>query len=95
VVETVDNPFELTRDFLGIDSRKSRLKKRKQMDYDWIKDEDLKRELKKGSTLLSYFEHQLQPRDNHKGGGLDWHDGVMKEKPIPLSNVSLPMGNNN
>ena len=47
VVETTDDPFDSAVDFLGIDSRKSR-KKRKLDDYDYIDDEDLKRELRKG-----------------------------------------------
>jgi hypothetical protein len=56
VVETVDNPFDSGRDFLGIDSRK--LKKRRQKDrMDYINDEDLKRELASGQTkLISYTE---------------------------------------
>jgi hypothetical protein len=62
VVETTDNPFDSGVEFLGVDSRTSRRKKRKQQqdDYDYIQDEDLKRELKKGSTLLSYSEEMPQ-----------------------------------
>jgi hypothetical protein len=57
VVETIDSPFDSGVEFLGVDSRKSSRKKRKQDDdYDYINDEDLKRELKKGSKLLSYSE---------------------------------------
>lgn len=61
VVETIDSPFDSGVEFLGIDSRKSRNKKRKQDDdFDYINDEDLKRELKKGSKLLSYSEQMPQ-----------------------------------
>ena len=57
VVETTDNPFDSGKSFLGIDSRKLRMKKRKQKDsFDYIEDDDVKRELKKGHTLLSYSE---------------------------------------
>jgi hypothetical protein len=56
VVETVDNPFDIGKSFLGIDSRKARKKRERQRELDDINDEDLKRELKKGSTLLSYSE---------------------------------------
>ena len=56
VVETVDNPFDIGKSFLGIDSRK--LKKRRQSDrLDYIKDPDLRRELASGQTqLISYTE---------------------------------------
>jgi hypothetical protein len=53
VVETTGNPFDSGKDFLGIDSRKLRKKKRKEQELDYIDDEDVKRELKKGHTLLS------------------------------------------
>ena len=56
VVETIESPFELGSEFLAIDSRKLRSKKRKQMDYDYIDDPDVKRELRKGHTLISYTE---------------------------------------
>jgi hypothetical protein len=61
VVETVDNPFDIAKnEFLGTDSRASAKKRKrlkdKQQDFDYINDDDLKRELKKGSTLLSYSE---------------------------------------
>lgn len=56
VVETTDSPFDSGRDFLGVDSRKTRMKKRKEHDYDYINDDELKRELKKGGILLSYSE---------------------------------------
>lgn len=59
VVETVDNPFDIGTSFLGIDSRLAKKRKRlrnKEKDFDYINDDDLKRELKKGSTLLSYSE---------------------------------------
>ena len=46
--------------FLGTDSRKARRKKRLddkfKNNYDDIKDNELKEELKKGATLLSYSE---------------------------------------
>ena len=63
VVTTTDNPFDSGKDFLGIDSRKLRKKRKQQDDYDYIDDEDLKRELKKGSTLLSYSEYMPQYRN--------------------------------
>jgi len=58
VVSTVENPFDEGTAFLGVDSRKLSKKKRKDkdMDLDWINDEQLKQELRKGSTLLSYSE---------------------------------------
>lgn len=60
VVETVDNPFDVGTSFLGIDKRTSvggknaRKKRERQRQLDDIKDDEVKRELKKGSTLLSY-----------------------------------------
>ena len=56
VVDTVESPFELGSDFLGVDSRKLGKKKKKEMEVDYINDEDLKRELAKGHTLISYTE---------------------------------------
>lgn len=60
VIETTENPFDVAKNqFLGTDSRAS-AKKRKRLkdkqDFDYINDDDLKMELKKGSTLLSYSE---------------------------------------
>lgn len=61
VVSTTDNPFDSGKDFLGIDLRKLRKRRqRKQEEYDYINDEDLKSELRKGSKLLSYSEQQPQ-----------------------------------
>lgn len=62
MISTTDNPFDSGVDFLGIDRRVLGKKKRqrKQDDYGYINDEDLKRELRKGSKLLSYSEHQPQ-----------------------------------
>jgi hypothetical protein len=63
VVETTDNPFDIGKDFLGIDSRTSvggknaRKKRERQKALDDIKDDEVKRELAKGNTLISYFEH--------------------------------------
>ncbi|MFZ0316436.1 MAG: hypothetical protein WB501_09015 [Nitrososphaeraceae archaeon] len=54
-VETAYNPFGIGTSFLGIDSRTSlggknaRKKKERQKHLDDIKDDDLKRELKKGT----------------------------------------------
>lgn len=61
-VEPISSPFDFGVEFLGVDSRTSRRKKRqrKQDDYDYINDEDLKRELKKGGKLLSYSEYMRQ-----------------------------------
>lgn len=60
-VETISSPFESGSEFLAIDSRKLRNKKRKeQQEHDYINDEDVKRELKKGHTLLSYSEEMPQ-----------------------------------
>ena len=58
-VDTVESPFELGSDFLGVDSRKlgKKKKKDKDMELDYIKDEQLKQELRHGSTLLNYSEH--------------------------------------
>ena len=56
VVQTTDSPFESGKDFLGIGSRKLTNKRGKEQELDYIEDEDVKRELKKGSTLLSYSE---------------------------------------
>ena len=62
-VETLDNPFDVAKDqFLGVDKRtpskgiKARRKRERQSQYDYINDPQLKEELKKGSTLLSYSE---------------------------------------
>jgi hypothetical protein len=65
VVETVENPFDIAKNsFLGIDSRASAKKKRKQRDrlreLEDIKDPDLKTDLAKGNTLISYTEYQPQ-----------------------------------
>ena len=58
VVETVENPFDMGKSFLGIDSRSARrkMKKKKELFGD-ISDPDLKRELASGQTrLISYTE---------------------------------------
>jgi hypothetical protein len=58
VVETVDNPFDIGKSFLGIDSRSARrkMKKKKELFGD-INDPDLKREQASGQTqLISYTE---------------------------------------
>jgi hypothetical protein len=66
VVETTDNPFDIGKSFLGIDSRTSiggknaRKKRERQKALEDIKDDEVKRELAKGSTLISYFEHMPQ-----------------------------------
>ncbi len=66
VVETIDNPFDSGTSFLGIDSRTSvggknaRKKKERQRALDNIKDDEVKRELAKGNTLISYIEYQPQ-----------------------------------
>jgi hypothetical protein len=66
VVETVDNPFEQGMSFLGVDKRTSvggknaRKKRERQKQLDDINDDDVKRELAKGHTLLSYTEYQPQ-----------------------------------
>jgi hypothetical protein len=64
VAETIQSPFDSVVDFLGIDRRvlgkKSRKRKQQQDDYDYVNDDDLKRELKKGSKLLSYSEEMPQ-----------------------------------
>ena len=54
------------KSYLGIDSRisiggkKARKKKERQKQLDDIKDDEVKRELAKGNTLLSYTEYQRQ-----------------------------------
>ena len=57
VVETTDNPFDSGKDFQGIDSRKTRKKKQRDKQFEDIKDENLRAELQKGNTLISYSEH--------------------------------------
>ena len=63
VVQPSDNPFDTGKDFLGIDSRTSiagknaRKKRERQKQFEDIKDENLRSELQKGNTLLSYSEH--------------------------------------
>ena len=61
-VETISSPFESGSEFLAIDSRKLRNKKRKKQndEFDYIADNELKNELKKGSILLSYSEEMPQ-----------------------------------
>jgi hypothetical protein len=39
---------------ISIDSRKARRKARKKKELDYVNDDDVKRELRKGHTLLSY-----------------------------------------
>jgi hypothetical protein len=58
VVETIDNPFDTGKSFLGVDSRKARRKARKKEElFGDINDPDLKRELASGQTqLISYTE---------------------------------------
>jgi hypothetical protein len=58
VVETTDNPFDIGKSFLGIDSRSARRKARKAKEnFGDINDPDLKRELASGQTrLISYTE---------------------------------------
>jgi hypothetical protein len=66
VIETSDNPFDIGKDFLGIDSRTSiggknaRKKRERQKELDEIKETDLKADLAKGNTLISYTEYQPQ-----------------------------------
>jgi len=66
VIETTDNPFDIGTSFLGIDSRttvgvkNARKKKERQKQLDDIKDDEVKRELARDNTLISYFEYQPQ-----------------------------------
>ena len=65
VVETVENPFDIAKnEFLGTDSTISAKKRSRQKDrqkeLDDIKDDDLKRELASGNTLISYSEQMPQ-----------------------------------
>lgn len=60
VVETTDSPFDSGKNFLGIDSRTLRKKKRQKETFDFINDDDVKRALKHGHTLLSYSEEMPQ-----------------------------------
>ncbi len=62
-----DNPFDIGKnELLRIDSRASAKKRKKlrdrqrELELDEIKDDDLKRELAKGNTLISYIEHMPQ-----------------------------------
>jgi len=60
-VETIDNPFDIAKDsMLGLDNRKASRKKRQKPNFDHIKELDLKNDLKRGCTLLHYFESQPQ-----------------------------------
>lgn len=47
VVSTTDNPFDEGKDFLGIDSRRGLRKKRLEDYFDYIEDEDIKRQLRR------------------------------------------------
>lgn len=66
VIEITDNPFDIGKSFLGIDSRTSiggknaRKKRERQKQLDDIKDDDVKKELAKWNTLISYIEHMPQ-----------------------------------
>lgn len=67
VVETSDNPFDVAKNsILGIDSRTSiggknaRKKRERQKQLDEIKETDLKADLAKGNTLISYSEQMPQ-----------------------------------
>ena len=67
VIETSDNPFDVAKnEFLGIERRTSasgknaRKKRERQKQLDDIKDDEVKRELAKGNTLISYIEHMPQ-----------------------------------
>ena len=66
MIETTDNPFDIGKSFLRIDSRTSvggknaRKKKERQKQLDDIKDDEVKRELARDNTLISYFEYQPQ-----------------------------------
>jgi hypothetical protein len=66
VIEVTNNPFDQGKDFLGIDKRTSvggknaRKKRERQRQLDDINDDDVKRELAKGHTLLSYTEQMPQ-----------------------------------
>lgn len=55
-VEPISSPFESGSEFLAIDSRKSRKKRKQNDEYDYIADKELKNELRKGHTLVSYSE---------------------------------------
>jgi hypothetical protein len=64
-VEVVESPFDIAKNsFLGIDSRTSvggkntRKKRERQKQLEDINDPDLKKELAKGNTLISYIEYQ-------------------------------------
>jgi len=60
VVEIVDNPFDVSKNqFLGVDSRKARRKKRQKPNSDHISDPDVKRELASGQQLISYPESNV------------------------------------
>jgi hypothetical protein len=63
VIETTNNPFDIGTSFLGIDSRTSvggknaRKKRDRQKALEDIKDDEVKREIAKCNTLISYIEH--------------------------------------
>lgn len=58
-VETISSPLESGSEFLAVDFR-NRKKRLQEFDDDGINDDDVKRELRKGDTLLSYSEEMPQ-----------------------------------
>jgi hypothetical protein len=55
LLKKIDNPLDIAKNqFLGVDVR--RLRKKRVDKYEHIKELELKNELRKGSTLLSYSE---------------------------------------
>jgi hypothetical protein len=67
LVEVVETPFDSAKnEFLGIDSRTSiggkdaRKKKQRQKELEDIKDDEVRREVSKGNTLISYIEDMPQ-----------------------------------
>lgn len=64
MVEVVDNQSDNGGSFLGIDTRamsnRRRKQKERQRELNAVNDPDLKRELAKGNTLISYFEYHPQ-----------------------------------
>ena len=58
VIEKIDNPYEIAKNqFLGVNPRKRRNRLQQEDEFE---DDDVERELKKGSTLIDYFEQVPQ-----------------------------------
>ena len=60
VIEKIDNAYEIGKhEFLGVNPRKTRNRLEQDDEYEDIKGQDLKAELRNGSELISYSEEQI------------------------------------